>query len=57
VDIETLRAQAEVEPLNRLAAQLSDLKRNGQGALPLYLRNIRLALYARASHIILEMKK
>jgi regulator of protease activity HflC (stomatin/prohibitin superfamily) len=57
VDIETLRAQAEVEPLNRLAAQLSDLKRNGEGALPLYLRNIRLALYAKASHIILEMKQ
>jgi regulator of protease activity HflC (stomatin/prohibitin superfamily) len=57
VQIETLNAQAEVEPLNWLAAQLADLRKNGPNALPLYLRNIRLALYARASHIILEMKK
>jgi regulator of protease activity HflC (stomatin/prohibitin superfamily) len=57
VQIETLNAQAEVEPLNWLAAQLSDLRKNGSEALPLYLRNIRLALYAKASHIILEMKK
>ena len=57
VQIETLNAQAEVEPLNWLAAQLSDLRKNGPEALPLYLRNIRLALYAKASHIIMEMKK
>jgi regulator of protease activity HflC (stomatin/prohibitin superfamily) len=57
VDIETLKAQAEVEPLNWLAAQLIELRKNGPEALPYYLRNIRLALYARASHIILEMKK
>src|ERR1700761_2110701 len=57
VQIETLNAQAEVEPLNWLAAQLTDLRKNGPDALPLYLRNIRLALYAKASHIILEMKK
>ncbi|MCE0483383.1 MAG: SPFH domain-containing protein [Methylacidiphilales bacterium] len=57
VQIETLKAQAEVEPLNWLAAQLTELRKNGPDALPLYLRNIRLALYARASHIILEMKK
>jgi len=57
VEIETLKAQAEVEPLNWLAAQLGVLRKNGPGALPLYLRNIRLALYAKASHIILEMKK
>ena len=57
VDIQTLNAQAEVEPLNWLAAQLTELKKNGPSALPLYLRNIRLALYARASHIVLEMKK
>jgi regulator of protease activity HflC (stomatin/prohibitin superfamily) len=57
VDIETLKAQAEVEPLNWLAAQLKELRKNGPSALPLYLRNIRLALYSRASHIVLEMKK
>jgi regulator of protease activity HflC (stomatin/prohibitin superfamily) len=57
VEIQTLNAQAEVEPLNWLAAQLTELRKNGPDALPLYLRNIRLALYAKASHIILEMKK
>jgi regulator of protease activity HflC (stomatin/prohibitin superfamily) len=57
VEIETLKAQAEIEPLNWLAAQLTELRKNGPDALPLYLRNIRLALYAKASHIILEMKK
>ena len=57
VQIETLKAQAEVEPLNWLAAQLSDLRKNGPDALPLYLRNIRLALYAKAANIILETKK
>ena len=41
---------------NALAAQLTELRKNGPDALPLYLRNIRLALYAKASHIILEMK-
>lgn len=57
VDIETLKAQAEVEPLNWLAAQLKELRKNGPDALPLYLRNIRLALYAKTNHLILEQKK
>jgi regulator of protease activity HflC (stomatin/prohibitin superfamily) len=53
VEIETLRAQAEVEPLNWLAAQLLELKNHGPEALPAYLRNIRLELYRKARHIIL----
>jgi regulator of protease activity HflC (stomatin/prohibitin superfamily) len=57
VEIETLKAQAEVEPLNWLAAQLTELKKSGQDALPSYLRNIRLALYGQAKHIIVEMRK
>lgn len=57
VEIETLKAQAEVEPLNWLAAQLRDLKKSGDDALPAYLRNIRLALYRQAKHIVLEIKK
>lgn len=56
VEIETLRAQAEVEPLRYLAAQLADLKRNGPNALSAYLRNIRLPLYAKAKQVILEVK-
>jgi regulator of protease activity HflC (stomatin/prohibitin superfamily) len=57
VEIETLKAQAEVEPLNWMAAQLTELKKSGQDALPAYLRNIRLALYSQARRIIVEMKK
>jgi len=57
VEIETLKAQAEVEPLNWLAAQLGELKKSGPEALSGYLRNVRLALYGRAQHIVLEMKK
>jgi regulator of protease activity HflC (stomatin/prohibitin superfamily) len=57
VEIETLRAQAEVEPLNWLAAQLGELKKNGEEAVPAYLRNIRLELYRQAKHIFLETKK
>ena len=57
VEIETLKAQAEVEPLLRLAEQLSDLKRNGPRALPAYLRNVRLGLYNQAHDVILEVER
>jgi regulator of protease activity HflC (stomatin/prohibitin superfamily) len=57
VEIETLRAQAEVEPLTTLAAQLRDLKGSGPGALEAYLRNLRIALFAKASHVFLEAKR
>ena len=57
VEIETLKAQAEVEPLLRLAEQLSDLKRNGPRALPAYLRNVRLGLYSQAHDVILEVER
>lgn len=54
VDIETLNAQAEVEPLLALAGQLSALKKNAPDALELYKRNIRLQLYKRAGKAIIE---
>jgi regulator of protease activity HflC (stomatin/prohibitin superfamily) len=56
VEIETLRAQAEVEPLTRQAAQLAELKRSGPGALATYVRNVRLSLYERAQRILLEVR-
>lgn len=56
VEIETLNAQAEVEPLNALAEQLQALKRNGADALPAYLRNTRLNLFGRAERAILETR-
>ena len=57
VEIETLNAYAEVEPLTALAAQLNDLKAGGPDALTAYLRNVRLNLYAQAEQVILEEKK
>jgi regulator of protease activity HflC (stomatin/prohibitin superfamily) len=45
VEIETLNAQAEVEPLLALANELHSLKQQGQGALRAYVRNARLALF------------
>jgi regulator of protease activity HflC (stomatin/prohibitin superfamily) len=57
VEIETLKAEGEVEPLVRLAEQLSDLKRNGPQALSAYLRNVRLGLYEQAHDVILEVER
>ena len=57
VEIETLRAQAEVEPLNSLAEQLALIKKNGPEALQAYLRNVRLSLYTKAENVILEVEK
>ena len=57
VEIETLKVQAEVEPLNALAAQLCDLKASGSDVLPAYLRNVRLQLYTQAQQVIVEEKQ
>lgn len=57
VEIETLKAQAEVEPLNSLAEQLRRLKESGPGVLEAYLRNVRLELYQKAKQVILEVEK
>jgi hypothetical protein len=57
VEIETLRAQAEVEPLTAMANQLADLKKSGSGVLAAYLRNVRLKLFAQGKRVILEMNR
>lgn len=54
VEIETLKAQAEVQPLIALAEQLADLKKNGSGALDSYIRNVKLQLYKEAKTVIME---
>jgi regulator of protease activity HflC (stomatin/prohibitin superfamily) len=54
VEIETLKAQAEVEPLKALAGQLGLLKQSGPDALPIYLRNVRLKLFSQVRRVILE---
>ena len=55
VEIETLKAQAEVQPLVALADQLRDLKKSGPGALDAYVRNVRLKLFSEAKSVILEV--
>lgn len=55
VEIETLKAQAEVEPLVAMAEQLSSLKEHGSGALTAYLRNVRLGLYKQVKQVLLEV--
>jgi L-aminopeptidase/D-esterase-like protein len=57
VEIETLRAQAEVEPVKSLAAELSALHKGGGNVLQAYLRNVRLALFEKAQQIYLEAGK
>ena len=56
-EIETLKAQAEVQPLLSLAAQLAELKRAGEGALRAYVRNVRLGLFGQAQQIVMEDKQ
>jgi hypothetical protein len=56
VEIETLKAQAEVEPLMALSNQLHALKESGPEALDVYLRNVRLDLYGAAQRAIMESK-
>jgi regulator of protease activity HflC (stomatin/prohibitin superfamily) len=56
VEIETLNAQAEVEPLKALADQLKELRKSGPEALQSYLRNVRLRLYTSAAQIIREVE-
>jgi regulator of protease activity HflC (stomatin/prohibitin superfamily) len=57
VEIETLRAQAEVEPVKSLAAELASLHRAGPNVLGAYLRNVRLAIYDKAQQIYMEAGK
>jgi regulator of protease activity HflC (stomatin/prohibitin superfamily) len=58
VEIETLKAQGEIETLQRLSTQLKDLKtQGGIEALDLYVRNIRLALLDQTKRIVRREKK
>jgi formate dehydrogenase maturation protein FdhE len=57
VEIETNRAQAEVQPLRWMGQQINELKRSGEQALPAYIRNVRLDLFSKAKRIILREKR
>jgi regulator of protease activity HflC (stomatin/prohibitin superfamily) len=57
VEIETLNAHAEVEPLKSLAAQLAQLKNSGPEVLATYVRNVKLGLYEKAKTVVMEVKR
>lgn len=52
VEIETLKAQAEVEPLIALSNQLKELKQSGPDVLKNFIRNARLNVLSKADRII-----
>ncbi|MEO7033263.1 MAG: SPFH domain-containing protein [Polyangiaceae bacterium] len=53
VEIETLNAQAEVEPLLTLAAQLRTLRASGEASLAAYVRNAKLGLRRKTRQLVL----
>ena len=57
VEIETLRAQAEMAPIRSLAQELLELHRSGPAVLAAYLRNVRMALLDKAQQIYLEVSR
>lgn len=56
VEIETLKARSEIEPLQAMADQLAELKKSGDGVLRSYLRNLKLQLYKKADRVIREVR-
>lgn len=56
-EIETLRAQSEVEPLKSTAKQLVELKKSGPDVLHAYVRNVKLALFNKVRQVIMEVEK
>ena len=57
VEIETLRAQAEMAPIQSLAQELLELYKAGPAVLASYLRNVRMALLDKAQQIYLEVSR
>ena len=57
VEIQTLNAQAEVEPLVALARELGVLRESGPDTLRAYLRNVRVPLFAHARSVVREEKE
>jgi regulator of protease activity HflC (stomatin/prohibitin superfamily) len=58
VEIETLKAQGEIETLEKLSTQLFDLKKQGgKEALDVYVRNVKLALLNQTTRIVRRQKQ
>lgn len=56
VEIETLKAQAEVEPIRQLAAELGELFSSGPAVLAAYVRNVKLRLFDKAKDVYVEVR-
>ncbi len=54
VEKETMRAQAEVQPLVHLATELQQLKQSGPAAIDAFVRNVKLDLYGKAKRVFLK---
>ncbi len=57
VEIAMLKAQAEVEPVKLLAAELTTLYATGPEVLEAYLRTVRLRLYDKAKDLYMEVPR
>ena len=57
VEIETLKAQAEVQPIRLLAEELAQLRRAGPGVLEAYIRNVKLKLYEKTKAAYIEVPR
>ncbi len=57
VEIETLKAQAEVQPIKLLADQLEQLHKLGPEVLDAYVRNVKLKLFEKSKQTYLEVRK
>jgi regulator of protease activity HflC (stomatin/prohibitin superfamily) len=56
VEIQTLQAQAEVQPIQLLAEQLAQLRHAGPGVLEAYIRNVKLKLFEKSKEIYLDVR-
>lgn len=56
VEIETLKAEAEVQMLKQLADQLRILKSNGPDAIKSYVRNVKLEMFKKTKKAIIDFK-
>lgn len=55
VEIQTMRVQAEVEPLLRVSQELGGLKATGgTAAVQAYLRNVKLQLFRKAKRVLFQ---
>jgi regulator of protease activity HflC (stomatin/prohibitin superfamily) len=55
VEIETLKAQAEVQPIKLLAEELAQLNRAGPAVLDAYIRNVKLKMYEKTKAAYIEV--